>query len=803
MDDLSLEDLQAALQTVQNEKSAIKLSDRNVVELVNKLQECGLLGGDLLHTVNGREYVTADHLKTEVIDAVNSTGGRIAVVNLPAQLAVDLLHCERAAQQAVAESNGQLRLVQGELITVGYFDNLAAEIDEILQAGGVVPLATLAAQFALGSELLMSVVTARMNKTIHGRLEGGLLYTSAYIARIKAQMRGALRGAASPVNIPHLLKRIQLDDLPTGSNIVSNVIDELIKEGSIRGVLRGGGSSFTPAIYARSQQEAVKRFYEQNNYIGYETVAKLGIAASKQHLQTTFPDGIALESAFVSPSVIHQLDASAEDAVASGSWCDVQALLPPALSHEDASALLEHCPIMQSAGRTKGSTSACSVHAGTCIVSTALQQELQQQLLSAARQAAETAQQQSKATSKSASTSEPSPGHAAKPNSSKSSGKATAAAATADSDDDDWDVSKTKGGKGKKAGKKKTAGKAKGSAQAASAASKQSTSKASKPTDAAACAALTVHNLTDQILELYPDMEGAGTHGKLAQALAARLRPAALAEFDKAMAAVFVAGAESRRRRRDLIAHEAQDSWQHLQLYLQGCQLFAEDEGTSTALQRHVVRTTATSLLDWLLHYQDVDTQEEAALSGHSSQDQSSLPAVPMSLQDRQALLARAPPDLAPALKAAADSVSNTADAQSAQQALQAAAEAVGLRLKPLDRKAERALVQAQQDDLQAQLADQTDPAAVLSLVVPLLVMQVHGKAITVPGRALAGIIADLKTSLESDSFELLQSYHQLVVNHLRAMSAETSSEPELEFMQEQLAAKLQAVKSMAGVRSE
>lgn len=63
---------------------------------------------------------------------------------------------------------------------------------------------------------------------------------------------------------------------------------------------------------------------------------------------------------------------------------------------------------------------------------------------------------------------------------------------------------------------------------------------------------------------------------------------------------------------------------------------------------------------------------------------------------------------------------------QSAQQALQAAAEAVGLRLKPLDRKAERALVQAQQDDLQAQLADQTDPAAVLSLVVPLLVMQVR-----------------------------------------------------------------------------
>ena len=61
----------------------------------------------------------------------------------------------------------------------------------LCQAGGVVPLGDLAAQFGLGAELLLSVVTPRMNKTIHGRLEGGLLYTSAYIARIKAQVFAA------------------------------------------------------------------------------------------------------------------------------------------------------------------------------------------------------------------------------------------------------------------------------------------------------------------------------------------------------------------------------------------------------------------------------------------------------------------------------------------------------------------------------------------------------------------------------------------------------------------------------------
>ena len=57
-----------------------------------------------------------------------------------------------------------------------------------LQTTGVVALGNLAAQFALGSDLLLSVIRPRMNKAIHGRIEGSLLYTSTYIARIKAQV---------------------------------------------------------------------------------------------------------------------------------------------------------------------------------------------------------------------------------------------------------------------------------------------------------------------------------------------------------------------------------------------------------------------------------------------------------------------------------------------------------------------------------------------------------------------------------------------------------------------------------------
>jgi hypothetical protein len=57
-----------------------------------------------------------------------------AQVDLPALLGVDLVHCERQAAAAVDAGGGALRSVQGELITQGYFDGLAAEIDELLQA---------------------------------------------------------------------------------------------------------------------------------------------------------------------------------------------------------------------------------------------------------------------------------------------------------------------------------------------------------------------------------------------------------------------------------------------------------------------------------------------------------------------------------------------------------------------------------------------------------------------------------------------------------------------------------------------
>ena len=78
--------------------------------------------------------------------------------------------------------------------------------------------------------------------------------------------------------------------------------------------------------------------------------------------------------------------------------------------------------------------------------------------------------------------------------------------------------------------------------------------------------------------------------------------------------------------------------------------------------------------------------------------------------------------------------------------------------------------------------------------------LQVYSKAVTVPGRALAGIIANLKANLEPEAFNVLHAYHQLVVSHLRAMSSGSSGDPEVKAMQEQLSDRLDSLKALAGI---
>jgi hypothetical protein len=141
------------------------------------MSQLGILGDDLLYTMNGREYLTTARLRQEVQACLTRAGGRLSMVELPALLGVDLVrtpsfllfqeeddmpaclagplcppppppspdrpfppfscmrqvHCERQARVLVESSSGAVMESNGELLTQKYFDGLAAEVNELLQ----------------------------------------------------------------------------------------------------------------------------------------------------------------------------------------------------------------------------------------------------------------------------------------------------------------------------------------------------------------------------------------------------------------------------------------------------------------------------------------------------------------------------------------------------------------------------------------------------------------------------------------------------------------------------------------------
>lgn len=288
--DAELLELQRQFESAQQSKPSVRLSERNVVELVRKLQELRLIDFDLLHTVSGKEYITTDQLQFEMLAEIKRSG-RVSLVDLSDVLGVDLYHIERQGQQ-IASSNPELIMINGEIISESYWDGVAEEINEKLQESSQIFLSEIASQLNVGSEFVMSVLEPRLGTIIKGRMESGQLFTPAYVSRITSMVRGAARGITVPTNLPTLWNSLQklLYDF-NGANGVSienslfhSIFSALVKEKEILGSLRAG-VQWTPAVFAHAQRESVDSFFSQNSYIGYNMLLKLAIAQPKQYLQ--------------------------------------------------------------------------------------------------------------------------------------------------------------------------------------------------------------------------------------------------------------------------------------------------------------------------------------------------------------------------------------------------------------------------------------------------------------------------------------------------------------------------------------
>lgn len=807
MDELSLDDLLGALQSAQDEKPKVRLSERNVVELVNKLKAAGLLGDGLLHTVNGREYVTRQHLKKEVITAVDAGGGRIPLVELPAVVGVNLLHCQQQAAEAVAESRGALQLLQGELITTAYFDTLAAEVADSLMESGAVTVAQVASESRLAVNMLLPVLAARMGSIIPGKVEGGLLYTDAHLARVKARVRGCVRGAIAPVSLPSVAKAAGLDSSTASAGpSLASVVEQLVAEGQVAGHLGGGGTTWLPAIHAQRQLEHLMQSFRQDRVVQWAAAAKLAVADPRERLLAEFPGDMELPHSLLGAEVAAEADSAVDAALEDGSWVDIALLLPTELSSDDVAQLVERLPAVQRIRRAaSGSRVAAtarsaagqdSLVSSTAVVSAAFVSGVESQLVQYAQEVAQQAQQRVTPPTASAASQE------AEGSPTTPAAKQSAEAASAYDSDNDWDKGGGKG-KGKKGKIKNVSRKGKASGAPTPASSGKTSAKSAKKGGGeqqqqqvgrdAGASLLATASLAARILEWYPDLadaEGLAVH------LAEKLRGSAVTEYQTAQQSHFVARSGARRQACHAAAVAMQSTATRLRLLCGGIPVVAdEDDDLAAVLHRHLLRTAGAEAVDAMLRFLEAGLQNDTAASSPAADATSG--AAPLPPPQRAALLQRLPDDVAPPARAAVACLTGS-DTQELLTCLEAAAEAGGWRLQWPDKRSERREVAAHLAEVVSALEGCRDPPTALSLAVPLLVVKCFGKAVSLPGRALSPAIARLQqgSGLSAVDHQTLAEFHSKVVEVLSG----SAGNGDIAATQDVLQAQLADLKRMAGV---
>lgn len=295
---------------------------------------------DLVFTIDGKEYLTQDHLRREIEDELYVSGGRINLVELSRTLCVDLQKIQPVAEQ-IAEQDSKVTLILGQLISSDYVIRIASEINERLNQNGEINVSELTGAYDLPSDFLLhEVVEKNLGRIIFGKQDSSnprLLYTSAFISRCKARIRGALAGITKPTPLIALISQTGIQE-----RIFFSLTNDVSQTGSITS--RSTAGTYIPHIYTKTQSEWVRNFFKQNGYLEYESVSALGVGSDpKPFIQKQLGSEklTFLEKCVVGQRIIDQVESTLEESIATSSFLDISSILPSVIGDQDIEKLIQ------------------------------------------------------------------------------------------------------------------------------------------------------------------------------------------------------------------------------------------------------------------------------------------------------------------------------------------------------------------------------------------------------------------------------------------------------------------------------
>lgn len=754
-----IEQLMLDLKQAQDSTTTQKLSERNCIEILLKLQKMKLL--EVIHTMDGKEYITPTQLTREIKDELYIHGGRISLVELQSLLNVDFSHIEAKANDIVSSSNA-IFLVLGQLVDKTYLDHLAEEINDTLQSLGQVRIADLCKSYDLPGEFLISELVQRLGNIIDGKLDEtnkDAIFTEAFIARHKANVRGMLSALTRPTALQPIIGECGISN-----KLFFNILEELIAEKRIKGDIIGKSSdksTFLPEMYTRIQNQSVDTFYQQNGYVEYEMLRRLGIDNAESYIRSRFKDAILLKTVGVGPTIVHLVGANIDETLASGGWVDMQPLLPPPFSDLDSEMILSRA-LKERLGRKKE----IGIVVGSVFASLDFQSDRQAIFQPIMKEKAEIAAKDATVFALTEEEMEMYSTHMV----------ANKKKMEEDNKDDiqvstntDSRKKREKGGAGSGIGGRemKTKGKdkkrLKKQREADAALEKQEQSK-KKPTSSKETHFMDIDGLLEVLLKENTDDCPENLLREIAERLYRPLNDA----YKELANSVFQLSISERKKQaqaeqqssdrppskksRRMYEEEVNALWTNIRLFNDAYDSFSEE--SALVLKKHLLKTLCTDLTNLLFNMVGSDY-----LTGDDKE---------MTSEIRIKILTRLPAVYHSPLK----TLEQTLSGKSVDEFKDAFTEAVSrdvcsVMLKKLDKKKERQVLHGYKMSLVSQSEEESDPGTVLHLSVAIMFQNLTGKMLHMPGKCVPQVVLFLRSYVSPDVYEQLTNFQTLVIKSM------------------------------------
>lgn len=735
--------LAADFQRAQFAEATQRLSERNCIEIVNKLIAQKQL--DVVHTLDGKEYITPAQISKEMRDELHVRGGRVNIVDLQQVINVDLTHIENRISDII-KSEKHVQLVLGQLIDENYLDRLAEEVNDKLQESGQVTISELCKTYDLPGNFLTQALTQRFGRIINGHIDldnRGVIFTEAFVARHKARIRGLFSAVTRPTAVNSLISKYGFQE-----QLLYSVLEELVNSGRLRGTVVGGRQDkavFVPDIYSKTQSTWVDSFFRQNGYLEFDALSRLGIPDAVNYIKKRYKTAqlLFLKAACVGQGLVDQVEASVEEAISSGTWVDIAPLLPSSLSVEDAAMLL------QQVMRAFSKQASAVVFSDTVVVSEKFINDCAELFSELMHQKAEKEMKNN-------------PVHLITEEDLKQVSMLESVNTSKKDKKDERRRKATEGSGSVRGG---------GGGNAREYKIKKIKKKGRKDDDSDDESQLShtgkkkpemTFMLQDEIEDiLRKHVQDAPEEfiSELAEYLIRPLNKTYLEVVRSVFMSSTSASGTGRKRTIKDLQEEVSNLYNNIRLFEKGMKFFADD--TQTALTKHLLKTVCTDITNLIFNFLASDLM--MAVDDPAT----------ITSEVRKKILSK----LSEETKVALTKLHNSLNEKSIEDflsCLDSAAETCDIMVKKGDKKGERQILFQHRQALAEQLKVTEDPALILHLTSVLLFQFTTHSMLHAPGRCVPQIIAFLNNKIAEDQHTLLVQYQGLVVKQLVSQNKKT-----------------------------